>query len=88
MPHPAQQITIQEYIDTVHEDKRRVERLLDQIRQLSGETRLNDFSKAFQSLRGVSGIVSAVVASELGDLTRFDSLAQLMSYLGLVPSTT
>lgn len=86
MPHPAQQITIQEYIDTVHEDKRRVERLLDQIRQLSGETRLNDFSKAFQSLRGVSDIVSAVVVSELGDLTRFDSPAQLMSYLGLVPS--
>ncbi len=87
MPHPAQQITIQEYIDTVQDDKKRVERISEQIRQLSGETQLNDLNKSLQSLlRGVSDIVSAVVISELGDLTRFDSPANLMAYLGLVPS--
>ena len=86
MPHPAQQITIQEYIDTVHDCKRRVERLADQIRRLSEKTQLNNLNKALQSLRGVSEIVSAVVVSELGDISRFDSPTQLMSYLGLVPS--
>lgn len=86
MPHPAQQITIQEYIDTVHDSKKRMERFSEQIRQLSGETQLNNLNKALQSLRGVSEIVSAVVVSELGDLTRFDSPANLMAYLGLVPS--
>jgi transposase len=86
MPHPARQITIQEYIDTVHDGKKRMERFSEQIRQLSGETQLNNLNKALQSLRGVSEIVSAVVVSELGDLTRFDSPANLMAYLGLVPS--
>jgi len=86
MPHPAQQITLQEYIDTVHDGKRRVEQVLKHIRQLSGQTQLNDLNKALQSLRGVSDIVSAVVVSELGDLTRFDSPTELTAYLGLVPS--
>ncbi len=86
MLHPAQQITLQEYIDTVHNCKQRVERFSGQVRKLSGETRLNGLNKALQSLRGVSEIVSAVVVSELGDLTRFESPANLMAYLGLVPS--
>jgi len=86
MPHPAQQITLQEYIDTVHDSKKRVERISEQIRQLSKQTRLYNLSKSLQSLRGVSEIVSAVVVSEIGDLTRFNSPAKLMAYLGLVPS--
>jgi transposase len=84
--HPAQQITLQEYIDVIHDGKKRVERISEQIRQLSGQTQLNALNKALQSLRGVSENVSAVVVSELGDLTRFDSPAKLMAYLGLVPS--
>ena len=86
MPHPAQQITLQEYIDMVQDSKKRVERISEQIRQLSGQTQLNTLNMSLQSLRGVSQIVSAVVVSELGDLTRFDSPSKLMAYLGLVPS--
>ena len=86
MPHPAQQITLQEYIETIHDCKQRVERISEQMRQLSKQTRLYGLNKSLQSLRGVSEIVSAVVVSELGDLTRFDSPAKLMAYLGLVPS--
>ena len=86
MPHPAQQITLQEYIDMVQDDKKRVERISEQIRQLSEQTQLNDLNKSLQSLRGVSQIVSAVVVSELGDLTRFESPGRLMAYLGLVPT--
>ena len=86
MPHPAQQITLQEYIDMVHDSKKRVERISEQMRQLSGQTQLNNLNKALQSLRGVSEIVSAVVVSEIGDLTRFDSPVKFMAYLGLVPS--
>ena len=86
MQHPAQQITLQEYIDTVTDCKQRVERISEQMRQLAKQTRLYDLNKSLQSLRGVSEIVSAVVVSELGDLTRFDSPVKLMAYLGLVPS--
>lgn len=86
MPHPAQQITLQEYIDMVQDGKKRVERISEQIKHLSEQSRLNTLNLSLQSLRGVSQIVSAVVVSEIGDLTRFDSPSKLMAYLGLVPS--
>jgi hypothetical protein len=41
---------------------------------------------AFQAMRGVSFIAAVIFVAELGDLRRFDSPRQLMSYLGLVPS--
>ena len=40
----------------------------------------------FQAMRGVSFIAAVIFVAELGDLRRFDSPRQLMSYLGLVPS--
>lgn len=86
MPHPAQQITLQEYIDMVQDGKKRVERISEQIKHLSGQSQLSILNMSLQSLRGVSQIVSAVVVSEIGDLTRFDSPSKLMAYLGLVPS--
>jgi len=86
MPHPAQQITLQEYIDIIQDGKNRIERISQQMRQLSDQSQLSHLNKSLQSLRGVSDIVSTVVVSELGDLTRFDSPVKLMAYLGLVPS--
>lgn len=38
------------------------------------------------ALRGVDMITAATVLAELGDLTRFDSPRESMSFLGLVPS--
>jgi len=42
--------------------------------------------KALQALRGISLIVAATLAAELGDLRRFERPGQLMAYLGLIPS--
>lgn len=86
MPHRAQQVTLQEYIHTVQEHSERVERLTDQIRELIPQWQLAPLVAALQALRGVSLIVAATTAAELGDLIRFDSPKQLMAYLGLVPS--
>lgn len=86
MPHPAQQITLQEYIDTVNSCGERVKRLTDQIRQLSEQSRQKEVIKALQSLRGVSLIVAATIVAELGCLRRFARPDQLMAYIGLVPS--
>ena len=86
MPYPAQQVALQEYIDTVHENLKRVERLTDQIRQLVPTWRLAPLVSALQAARGVSLIVAATVPAELGDLSRFDKASQLMAHLGLVPS--
>ena len=86
MPYPAQQVALQEYIDTVHENLKRVDRLTDQIRQLVPGWRLAPVVSALQAARGVSLIVATTVLAELGDLSRFDKPSQLMAYLGLVPS--
>jgi transposase len=86
MPHQAQQIVLQEYIDTLSECTVRVQRLTEQIRQLLPQWQLFSVVQALQSLRGVSLIVAATTVAEVGDLKRFQNPAELMSYLGLVPS--
>jgi len=86
MPHRAQQIVLQEYIDAITVCRHRVKRLTDQIRELLPEWRMLPVVKALQSLRGVSLIVATTTIAEIGDLKRFKSPVDLMSYLGLVPS--
>jgi transposase len=86
MPHCAQQIVLQEYIDAVSQCSQRVNRLTEQIQQLLPQWRLFAIVKALQALRGVSLIVSATTVAEIGDFNRFQNPAELMSYLGLVPS--
>jgi transposase len=86
MPHFAQQIALQEYINALNETLQRVERLTEQIRQLSPSWRLAPVVNALQAARGVSLIVAVTVLSEIGDLSRFKNPALLMAYLGLVPS--
>jgi transposase len=86
MPHPSQQLVLQEYIDALNECSQRVQRLTEQLRQLVRQWRMFPVVKALQSLRGVSLIVSATTVAEIGDLNRFDSPVELMGYLGLVAS--
>jgi transposase len=84
--HPAQQIAFQEYVAAVEQCQERVKRLTEQIQILVPEWRLAPVVEAFQAMRGVSLIVAATMAAEVGDLGRFDTPAQLMAYLGLGPS--
>jgi transposase len=86
MPHPAQQITLQEYIHAVRERTDRVERLTGQILKLLPQWRMAPVVEALQALRGVAPIVAATVVAEMGDLSRFETPRKLMAYLGLVPS--
>jgi transposase len=86
MPHPSQQIVLQEYIDAITECSLRLERLTGQIRQVLPQWRMFPVVEAIQCLRGVSMIVSATTIAEIGDLKRFENPGELMSYLGLVPS--
>ena len=86
MPHPAQQVALQEYISSVHETLNRVDRLTEQIRQMVPDWRLAPIVSALQSARGISLITAVTLLTEIGDLSRFNKPAQLMAYLGLVPS--
>jgi len=86
MPHPAQQITLQEYIHAVMECKDRVARLTEQIQKILPAWRMAPVVKALQALRGVAQIVAVTTVAEIGDMRRFAKPRQLMTYLGLVPS--
>ncbi|BBN82259.1 IS110 family transposase [Pseudoalteromonas sp. A25] len=86
LPHPAQQIVLQEFIQTINERTARLERLDNELSHHVCQWRYYPVVKAIQAMRGVRLLVAAGVVAELGDLTRFDHPRKLMSYLGLVPS--
>jgi transposase len=81
MPHPAQQIVLQESLDALSECTERVNHLTEQIQSLLPQWRMFPVAQALQTLRGVSLIVATTTIAELADLTRFASSVELMSYL-------
>ena len=85
-PLAPQHIALQEYRDTIDETERRVERLTDQLRQLTPAWRWAPVVDALQALRGVSFVTAVGLVTEIGDIRRFTHPRQLMAYLGLVPS--
>ena len=86
LPHPSQQIVMQEYLQTVSERVARLQRLDGELLYHVKNWRYYPVVKAIQAMRGVKLIVAVGVIAELGDLTRFDHPRKLMAYLGLVPS--
>jgi transposase len=86
MPHPAQQIALQEYLNSIEENSERVDRLTEQILKLIPTWRMAQVVNALQALRGVAPVVATTAVVEIGDLRRFENPRQLMAYLGLVPS--
>lgn len=86
LSHPAQQLVLQEFIQTISERMARLERLDNELTHHVHQWRYYPVVKAIQAMRGVRLLVAAGVIAELGDLTRFDHPRKLMSYLGLVPS--
>jgi transposase len=83
---PAQQIVLQEYVDTVKHMKGRVEALEEEMRQAMKEWSLAPVVTGLMALRGVELITAMTVVAELGDISRFTSARQIMAHLGLVPS--
>ena len=77
----------QEYVDTVTEARTRVASLEGRMREaLQGWSLLRPVVEGLMALRGVDVVTAMTVLAELGDITRFDSPRELMSFLGLVPS--
>jgi len=84
--YPAQQRVLEDSLKTVEDLAERVERLTAQVEELVQETALAPLVKALQAFRGVSVASAVTIAAEAGDLRRFATASQLMSYVGLVPS--
>ncbi|ARP67298.1 IS110 family transposase [Mesorhizobium sp. WSM1497] len=83
--YPAHQIALQEMVEAVRVSKERVERLDRVIEEFIPNWSLAPIVRALQTLRGVDLIVAVTFATEVGDVSRFESPRQLMGYLGLVP---
>lgn len=86
LPHPCQQIVLQEHLQIIMERQGRLLRLDNELEHQVKSWRYYPVIKAIQSMRGVRLRVAVGIIAELGDLTRFDHPRKLMSYLGLVPS--
>lgn len=86
MPHSAQYIALQEYIEAVHESRKRIARITEQLREVAGQWRFAEVVTALQALRGISFLAAVTTVAEVGDLRRFQNPNELMAFLGLVPS--
>ena len=84
----VQQIVFQEYVDAVKQAEARVAGLVKEMEKALQSWNLAPVVEALMALRGVKLITAMTIMAELGDITRFDSPRQLMSFLGLVPSET
>ncbi|MHB1844243.1 MAG: IS110 family RNA-guided transposase, partial [Deltaproteobacteria bacterium] len=82
----AQQRVLIDYLKSVEDATARVIRLTKDIGDLVGGWSLAPLVTALQAMRGVQLITAVTIAAELGNLTRFQTAPEMMSYLGLVPS--
>jgi len=85
-PTPAQQMVLQEDVQTVTEQTARFQRLEQELHAQGHTWRFAPVVEALQALRGVQCTVAGTTVAALGDLTRFDNPRQLMHSLGLTPS--
>ena len=86
LPHPCQQIVLQEMIQTISERMARLKRLDNELTHQVKQWRYYPVVKAIQALRGVRLLIATGLITELGDLSRFDTPRKLMKYVGLTPS--
>lgn len=86
MPHSAQQIVFQEYLDAISDATERLTRLTTAVKNALPGWRSEPVVRAFMTLRGFQEVTAMTLVAEAGDITRFDDPRQLMAYFGLVPS--
>jgi transposase len=86
LPFGEQQFVFQEMVNVISEAGQRLARYEKQIERAVEGWRWQPVVAALMSLRGVALLTGATLVAELGDLERFASAPQLMSYLGLCPS--
>ena len=84
----ALQLAFDDYLAEVDHAAERVARLESAIEAAveAAPAKLRNVIRALQCLRGVARVTAAIIAVEAGDLSRFQSAPELMSYAGAVPS--
>lgn len=83
----AQQQVLEDYAQEVERQTQRLAEATEHTEALAPTTPSCAVLYAWlQSIRGIGPIVAATIVAEIGDLRRFRTASQLMSYVGLVPS--
>lgn len=85
LPSAAQQVVLQELIDTIAEREARVQRLERQLEQLAPTWSGQMLADALLAFRGIQRTVAYTMVAEAGDLARFPHPRRFMAWLGLVP---
>jgi transposase len=85
--HPAQTVTLLDYLHEVEHMGARVGRLEQAISEAVklAAPEMQAVIRDLQALRGIAEISAVTIASELGRISRFETAPQLMGYSGTVP---
>jgi len=85
-PFRSQDIVFREMLHQLDQSNERVERLTKELAQEAEDGAFAPLIAAWQCMRGIAVITSVGLAAEFGDVRRFDTPRQMMSYVGLVPA--
>lgn len=80
------QAVFDHYLHAIQEAEERLVQIERQMREALETWSLSPLVDALMAMRGVKLVTAMTLAAELGDVTRFDGPAELMSYVGLTPS--
>ena len=83
---PCKQCVMDDYVKAVEDATERVKRLSQEIERFVEQTALAPLVKALKAFRGINTLSAVVIAAEIGDLRRFPTARQFMSFVGLVVS--
>jgi transposase len=79
-------MVFQEYVRAVTAPTERLQRLAQALPDHVHTWRLQPVVEALQALRGVQGTGAVTLVAARGDLPRFETPRQRMTYLGLIPA--
>jgi transposase len=85
LDEPCAQIVLEDYVSVVRAATDRVRRLEGALLTAVPD-RHRPLVAALQAFRGMAFLTAVTIVAEVGDLRRFATAPQLMSYAGLVPS--
>jgi transposase len=86
MAHPAQQVVLDEALQSLASVEGTLDRLTRGLHEHTASWRFRRVVEALMGLRGLDTIGAIALVAEIGDIGRFEHPRELMAWLGLVPS--
>lgn len=86
LPHPAQKLILEEYLQRIDAAEKQVMRIEEQMLMLLETWKRRPLVEAAMGFRGFKEVAAMVIIAEIGDFRRFEHPKKLMAYLGLVSS--